>query len=329
MPVVDSSVIAEQEELQDPDLVVAETSETEIRCIARRHEEFFPVRTLGDVFANPATAPPWVIKDLLLKDSATLVSAHPHSMKSLSLLSACMEAVATKQVWKHFPAPNVTRSLFIETEDPQWMVEDRIRGLARGLGLDRDLPGFLYSCVHAFDLVQKQDEIFRLLALHKPDFIVLSTLQSLLGGRDWTRQDQMADVNALVVRVSRICPLIVVTHSPWNKKAKRAAGTITQTANYMTAAHYQKTDNLVHIDIDSKAGAQDANFTLQLETEGDEVRGFRYANKGWAKGQKYGAVKEAIESDTGESNKEIAERIGCDVRYVQKIRKKLAEQDKE
>jgi hypothetical protein len=197
------------------------------------------------------------------------------------------------------------------------------------LGLDRDLPGFLYSCVQAFDLVEKQDEIFRLLAIHKPDFIVLSTLQSLLGGRDWLRQDQMADVNALVVRVSRICPLIVVTHSPWDKKAKRAAGTITQTANYMTAAHYQKRDNLVHIDIDSKAGAQDANFTLQLETEGDEVRGFRYVGKGWPKGQVYGAVKEAIELDTGETNEEIAAHVGCTTRYVQKIRKQLGEQGKE
>jgi hypothetical protein len=329
MTFVDSSVITEQEELQGDGPVVAETSEPEIRYKAIRCPEFFPVRSLADVLARPATAPPWVIQDLLLKDSATLVSAHPHSMKSLSLLSACMEAVATKQVWKHFPAPNVQRSLFIETEDPQWIVEDRIRGLARGLGLGRELPGFLYSCVQAFDLVEKRDEIFRLLATHKPDFTVLSTLQSLLGGRDWLRQDSMADVNALVVRISRVCPLIVVTHSPWDKKAKRAAGTITQTANYMTAAHYQKTDNLVHINIDSKAGAQDSNFTLQLETEGDEVRGFRYVGKGWVKGHYQDAVKEAIESDTGESNKEIAERIGCTVRHVQKIRKELVEQDEE
>src|SRR5258708_38133193 len=99
----------------------------------------FKVRTLKDALANKPSSPPWVIQDLLLRDSATLVSAHPHSMKSLSLLCACMEAVAKKQVWGHFDASPVTKSLFIETEDPEWMVEARIRGLAEGLETSEDL----------------------------------------------------------------------------------------------------------------------------------------------------------------------------------------------
>ena len=106
--------------------------------------------------------------------------------------------LAKQQVWGHFAA-SVQRSLFIETEDPPWIVEARIRGLARGLGIE-ELPGFYYACVGPFDLVEAREELTKLLRTYAPDFAVLSTLQSLLGGRDWLRQDSMSDVNALVVQ---------------------------------------------------------------------------------------------------------------------------------
>jgi hypothetical protein len=254
-----------------------------VRGVQRKDDDFFKVRTLKDALESKSSAPPWVIQDLLLKDSATLISAHPHSMKSLSLLCACMEAVASKQVWGHFAAPAVERALFIETEDPEWMVESRIRGLAKGLRIGDELPGFFFSCVGAFDLVESKPQITALLEKFRPDFAVLSTLQGLLAGRDWLRQDAMAAVNALFVDLSRHhCPLIVVTHSPWNKKDRRAAGTITQAANFIVNAHFQKTENkkhesFVHVSVDSKAGAAETDFHLKLNTEGGSRRPLRSA----------------------------------------------------
>lgn len=190
-------------------------------------ERMFKIRTLKDALSEKETAPPWVIQDLLLRDSATLVSAHPHSMKSLSLLAACIESVAKKQVWGHFAAPTVKKSVFIETEDPRWMVDARIRGFSTGLGLNEELPGFEYCCQGPFDLVKAKMAIRAFLQEHKPDFAVLSTLQGLLGGRDWLRQDQMAEINALFVDLAKhVCPIIVITHSPWDRRDKRAAGTV-------------------------------------------------------------------------------------------------------
>src|SRR5262249_44740442 len=235
-----------------------------------------------------------------------------------------------------FPAPTVRRALFIETEDPLWLVEARMRGLAQGLGIENDLPGFSYACPGAFDLVKKKQKIVELLETHQPDFAVLSTLQGLLGGRDWLRQDAMADVNALFVALSRrCCPLIVVTHSPWDKKQTRAAGTITQAANFATNVHFRKTkgdENFVHVTIDSKAGAGETSFSLRLNTEGapgdpSAVRSLAFAGKGWPKGHAREAVVEAIEGDPEASNKEIAERTGISPRYVQMIRKELAKKE--
>jgi len=91
-------------------------------------------RGFHDAMKGSQGKPPWIIEHLLLAESATLVSAQPDAMKSLSLLSTCLEAVTKKKVWGHFTA-NVDTVLFLETEDPVWMVESRIRGPANGLGI--------------------------------------------------------------------------------------------------------------------------------------------------------------------------------------------------
>ncbi len=48
--------------------------------------EGWEILDLGDALAGRENKPPWIIKDLLLADTATQVSAHPHSMKSLAWL---------------------------------------------------------------------------------------------------------------------------------------------------------------------------------------------------------------------------------------------------
>jgi hypothetical protein len=211
------------------------------------------VFTYLDAQQSQIRQPPWKINGLVVEGAATQVSAHPHGMKSLSWLNAALESVTLHTVWRRFDASNVQRVLFIESEDPQWLVEERIRGLARGLGLDPDTdqPGFHYICPGPFDLVREEESLRELFAKYQPDYVVLSTLQNLLAGRDWISQKDMQPINALIVRLSRICPLVVLTHSPWDSEKRRAAGTITQFANFAVTMHYQK----VTPSRDTKAGS--------------------------------------------------------------------------
>ena len=140
----------------------------------------------------------------------------------------------------------------------------------------------------------------------------------------------MQPIMASIIRISRLSPTVLLTHSPWNQKERRAAGTVTQTANFVTTAHYQKVMNrktketFVNVVMDSKAGAQETNFNLKLLTEGDprepsSVRGLEYAGEGWPKGLGKAAVLAAIEDDPEASAKEIAERTQMGIRHVQKI----------
>jgi hypothetical protein len=289
-------------------------------------------RGFQDAMKGSQAKPPWIIEDLLLAESATLVSAQPHAMKSLSLLSACLEAVAKKKVWGHFDAKSVDSVLFLETEDPAWMVETRIRGLAKGLGIsERDpVAGFHYACVGPFDFLGKENRIEELIQKHAPTFIVLSTLQNLLSGRDYNRQNDMQPVMAGMLKIAQAAPLILVTHSPWDKRQKRAAGSVTQTANFLTALQYEKRiarktgETFVHVSVDSKAGALETDFSLKLEIDGSprdpgSVRKVAYIGKGWPKGTGKEAILAEIEEDPDASASEIAERTGMTQRYVQKI----------
>lgn len=291
-------------------------------------------RSYLDAQKSKITEPPWKVKGLVVEGGATQVSAHPHGMKSLSWLNAALEAVARHTVWQHFEAVNVRRALFIESEDPEWMVAARIQGIAKGLGLapDQDVPGFHYFCPGPFDLVKEERGLSELFQKHHPDFVVLSTLQSMLAGRDWVAQKDMQDVNASIVRLSRISPLVVITHSPWNKKHRRAAGTITQFANFTVTLHYEKlklsdSGTGMHVVVDSKLGTVQDGFHLKLITEGDKddassVRGLVFGGQGRPKGTGKKAVLEELADDPDASNGEIAERTCVSDRYVRKIREK-------
>jgi hypothetical protein len=289
---------------------------------------------LEDAFQD-CERPPWVIEGLVMTETVTLVSAHPHAMKSLSWLYASLEGVMTKKVFGHFPAPDLDNVLFIETEDPEWLVKKRIQGFAKGLRLKEGsrIPGFRFTCPGPFDLAVQVGMLEGLINEHNLDLIILSTLQNTLEGRDWKEQKQMAEVMAKLVIIARLCPIVVLTHSPQDLRQKRAAGTITIGANCATHIHYEKAvdhkagDTFVNLTVDSKAGATETQFALRLlrdPKDGDEVssvRGLVYAGTG-TRGRlnKKKAVHDVLQESPNASSEEIAKEVGCSERYVQMIR---------
>jgi len=95
-----------------------------VKEIQRKDDDGWHILGLRDAFQD-ADAPPWAIENLVMAQTVTLVSALPHAMKSVSWLYATIEAILKKEVFGHFPAPNLNNSLFIETEDPEWLVKKR------------------------------------------------------------------------------------------------------------------------------------------------------------------------------------------------------------
>lgn len=294
-------------------------------------------RTLADARSAATEEPPWVIKGLVLEQSATLVSAQPHSIKSLSWLAAGMQAVAQRKVWGHFEAPSVERTLFIETEDPLWLVESRIRGLAEGVGLNNsELSGFSYLRPGPFDLVKEEETLRTLIRHHKPNLVILSTLQNMLGARNYIQQVDMAPVAAAVLRLAQVSPIVLLTHSPWNNSQRRAAGTVTLSANFATTIHYRKSvqggSTFAHLRVDSKVGSAESDFRLKVESDGNNydpasVRSIIYDGNGWPQGAKEQAILGIAEDRPEATAPEIAQEIGCSPRYVRKVLKKARDEE--
>jgi hypothetical protein len=223
---------------------------------------------------------PWVIKDILAAQSALLCSGQPHATKSIDWLAACIEAAVKHTVWGKFDASAVKRTLFIETEDPEWLVENRVVSLMKGLGLkqtdDLEKYGFFFSATGPFDLVKTEKQLRALIDSVKPDFTVLSTLQGLVPGRSLSEQKDMSEPNAMVVNLAKLTPMIVITHSPRDSSVRRSYGAITQDANYLTLMHFEKDvkgdETTIHVTGDSKLGTE-LDFKIRMTCPPSLVQG--------------------------------------------------------
>jgi hypothetical protein len=243
-----------------------------------------------------------------------------------------MESVSTRKVWGHFPSPDVRRVLYIETEDPPMVVEQRVRELSKGLGISPEAPpdGFFLACTGPFDLAKCEGELNALIDRYQPDWIVLSTLQGLLVNRDWSSQKDMSEINAIIVRLSRRCPLVLVTHSTWDARNKRAAGSITQAANFLTTVHFEKTttakgETRTKVKVDCKLGQEEPEFDLVLETapvpgeQRTELRRVKYAGE-HVKSDKE-LIKEYVAENPDATPTDVAREVGCTYEYARRTMK--------
>jgi RecA-family ATPase len=275
--------------------------------------------TLNDALTAEDVPWDWAIDGMLLRQAALLCSGQPHAGKSLNWLAAAMGSVIEHKVWGHFDSSSVKRVLFIETEDPKQVLDKRIQQLAKGFGVDPGKladVGFFYARPGPFDIanVMHQKSLKTMITNCNPDWCVISTLQGLIPGKNWKEQLDMARVNAFVVDLaSKCCPIVMITHSPQDKSAKRAAGTITQEANYLTVMHFEKKGLVTSVTVDSKIG-ESIKFDVTLETDGKEVRAVQHSEAVQSRQQ---AVIELRKANPDATQKQIAELAKCSLRTVQ------------
>jgi len=306
-----------------------------IRGADSPYPEHWRPSSLAEVLTRTAEPPPWVIDGLLPAQSGILCSGQPHATKSLNWLYAALESVVKHKVWGKFTCPKVNRVLFIETEDPTWLVEGRIHQFAKGLGLrpEDDLGeyGFFFACTGPFELAKSERQLIALIDEVEPDWVVISTLQGLLGGRDVKEQKDMGPVNAVMVRLQRRAPLVLITHSPRDAKARRSMGTITQDANYLVTLHFEKRPNkcgktVISVVGDSKMGVE-LEFDLALETESvtlngktvSEVR--RIVHSVRKETKKELILRFRDQNPEFESAEEIADAVDASPQYVRRVLK--------
>jgi len=290
---------------------------------AARYDRWEP-RDWKTILTNPTPPTLYVIEGLLGQQSGAFIAGKPHAMKSLSTLYGSLE-VLTKGTFWGLKAHGVERVVFLETEDPRIVVEQRIRELSKGLDVDpENVPdGFVLLTPGRIDLgnAQTQATLYRKLREHKPDIAVFSTLQGMLGEQDWNQQSDMSPIHAFVMLICReICPVILITHAPQDKKQRRPIGSISQSANYLVVGHVSKWitpkgEQQISLELDSKLGGQ-KEFTLRLVTDGQEIRGFE---QGKSEHGRKEDILELHELEPELKPQEIADRLAVSVQYVRRV----------
>lgn len=252
-------------------MMTEEKAETEVATHEADWAGQWRIRS-GKVAVLGPDQPEWTIEGLLAKNSGLLLSGLPHGTKSLMMLLAALQCVTTKIVWGKFRVPDTVRNVvFVETEDSEHMVRRRIKAFCKGLGIDCPPPGFHVVTPGPFDLLRNGEDILsEVIKKTHADLLILSTLQGLINGSDWKEQKDMAPVNAIMVRLQRnYCSTVLITHSPWNEK--RAAGSVTQAANYSSLMHFVKAETeeetVITAKLDSKDTSGDSTFCLKLDIE--------------------------------------------------------------
>jgi hypothetical protein len=294
------------------------------------HWKFHDIK---EILSEPPKPPPWLIRGLVAQASATSISALPHGMKSFTWLQAAIDAALGRPVWDHFDVTGVKRTLFIETEDAEWMLWQRVHALANGIGVTpadiTDAGCFYLGCTGPFDLVKMADKLRNVIRKYKPDFTVLSTLQGLLGERNWNEQGDMGPVNSLLIDIAHnYSPLVSITHSPLNIKLRRPAGSVTQGANFPFQCHFIKRfDNgqtIVDVKVDSKMGNEEdaSKFQLRLcQCHPDAIR-FVYESAA-AETTKKDIIMAALQGMPNASTNDIAQQFDVGERYVRKLKEEI------
>jgi hypothetical protein len=209
---------------------------------------------------------------------------------------------------------------FVETEDSRAVIQNRIKGLLRGLGIDRLPNGFSYQRIGSHNLVKNFDE-FRagVLAPDKkgvtPKLVVISTLHNLIPGVDLKNPGgDLSVLNSFWTRLSDDCPTVLLTHSPHSGE-KRAIGGVMQQANFESSLHFVKSRDGRSITLtpDSKLSGDEKPFRLRIDVEDGEVRRFVYAPP--TKGEQ---VREYIAANPDATTGEIADALECSKKTVQR-----------
>jgi RecA-family ATPase len=290
-------------------------------------------RDWKEILTAPQEPTLYVVDGVSMKKSGTLLSGLPHSMKSLSALAGCLEILSKGTFWGQPVHEHMTSVAYIETEDPECLVMQRIRELSAGLSItpENAPPGFHLFCPGRFSLTDTVGQQELVAALNTcepiPKLIVLSTLQGMLtGGSSWNKQEDMGPIMDFVGRLCRdVCPVILLTHSPQDSKKERAIGTVAQAANFAVLGHMVKRvskkangseETVAQAKFDSKVGGE-LKLTLKLLTEGNEIRGFQYSTT--IGSQKRQDILDLHADEPDLTPEEIAERLGCSARYVRKV----------
>jgi len=156
----------------------------------------------------------WIVEGLLRRKTSTLFSGPVRQGKSLTAEALALHVSIGKD-FGPFPCPTPHRVLYLSAEDPDDLTGDRMRALARGLGLD----GVPRNCLfhfspHKIDTAAGLSAIRRLIRDTRADVVTFDTLSHFHGGdeNDNSAMTPVMETFTALARETDTAPLLLHHH---------------------------------------------------------------------------------------------------------------------
>lgn len=210
-------------------LVKASTGKTE--------KERPVVLSLAERMARRLLPPGWLIEGFWPVGSHGIIAGPPKSYKSILVMEMAISIASGTSLFGTYPVKNRGTVLYIQNENPDWSVDDRIRKMLAYKGIETvvdavevdgkiefvETPLPFYSVDYNLNLNDEADKewLEETVGAYKPKMVILDSLYMMMSGVDENSMKEVAPMmNWILHNLAKKynCAVVVLHH--WNKNTK-------------------------------------------------------------------------------------------------------------
>lgn len=195
------------------------------------------VLSLANRMARNLTPPGWLIEGFWPVGSHGIIAGPPKSYKSILVMEMAISIATGTSLFGMYAVPNQGTVLYVQNENPEWSVDDRIHKMLAYKGIDSivearevagkiefvEMPIPFYSVDYNFNLNDEADKewLEKTVQEYKPKMVILDSLYMMMSGVDENSMKEVAPMmNWLLHSLAKKYNTAVVVLHHWNKNSK-------------------------------------------------------------------------------------------------------------
>jgi len=195
------------------------------------------VLSLTERMSRRLEPPGWLIEGFWPVGSHGIIAGPPKSYKSILVMEMAISVASGTSLFGTYPVHNSGAVLYIQNENPDWSVDDRIKKMLCYKGLETivdaqevngkiefvEMPIPFYSVDYNLNLTDESDKdwLEETVSQYHPKMVILDSLYMMMSGVDENSMKEVAPMmNWLLHNLAKKynCAVVVLHH--WNKNSK-------------------------------------------------------------------------------------------------------------
>lgn len=202
-----------------------------------------PWVSYAQFLGRPMVGPGWLIEGWWSNNSHGMLAGEPKTYKSVIATEIAISVASGYPMWDKYKVVKPGPVLYIQEENPPWIVQDRMMKIAHSKGL---LDGKVYMLKREDELyvefpkelpirilnnygidlttVEHQELIIREIELVRPVLVILDPLYLMLGDTDENSAQELRGILQWLLKVKEQYGVSIIVLHHWNKGGKSERG---------------------------------------------------------------------------------------------------------